>query len=222
MKANSKDRSWLEGLHLGLPDDFDYGVLRAPADASSLIFRLPNADRGDAAKAIVQQRDLLGREVAYQALIEAWDHDHGEVSKAFGTDEALAAAFRAVAPPRERKKPVRAWRGCADAGGWYGPSWTLDRDCACWFAFRFGSTPFVFGCDLQPQAILAEHKGRNERELIIDIGELDVVFLDEGDGYERNADDIDTHRDVSAGALADWRSARERWMAKRGNADGLA
>jgi len=43
-----------------------------------------------------------------------------------------------------------------------------------------------------------------------------MAYIEAGDGYERNAEDIDTHADVSAGAVADWRIARERWTEEAG------
>jgi hypothetical protein len=173
-------RFWLQGLEAGLPTEFDFGLLRTPEDASSFMFRLPNKDRGFAAKAIVDHVGRVHPDVAYRALIDAWDHDHGEVGKVFETSEALADAFRRVAPRSARRKPVRAWRGCSHPQGWYGFSWTLDRDCACWFALRFGSTPFVYYCEFEPEWILAEHNGRGEREIIADIEAIDAygfVFL---------------------------------------------
>jgi len=215
MKSGSKP--WLEGLEAGLPAEFDFGLLLTPDDASSFIFRLPNKDRGSAAKAIVEQASSLRPNVAYQALIDAWDHDYGELGKAFGSYEALAGAFRKVAPRRARRKPVRAWRGCDRPRAWYGFSWTLDRDCACWFAMRFGSTPFVYGCDFEPEWILTEHNGRSEREVIADpqaIERAGFVFLDEGNGIERDAEEIESPQDISAGGLQNWKMARDRWHAK--------
>jgi len=41
-----------------------------------------------------------------------------------------------------------------------------------------------------------------------------TVFLDEGDGYERNAYDIGSHVDLSVGAIKDWTTARQRWIVK--------
>jgi hypothetical protein len=204
----------ITGLERGLPKGFDFAVLRSADDAESLMCRLPTADRGRAAVAIVEQSDLIDREIAYHALISAWDHDHDQVFLAFETHEAIVAAFRAVASPTRRTERVRVWRGCNEPEGWYGPSWTLDRDCACWFAMRFGSTPFVYGCNLDPTLILAEHDGRSEREVIVDFLALDFVFLDEDDGHERNAADVGEHDEVSAGALKNWEVARNRWAAK--------
>jgi hypothetical protein len=113
-----RNRSWLAGLPFGLPADFDFTVLRTPNDASYLIATLPNSDRGKAAKLIVDQTCILGRSVAYRALIDAWDRDHQHVLRAFDEDElegynSIAKAFRKVAAPTKRKRPIRFWRGCA-------------------------------------------------------------------------------------------------------------
>jgi hypothetical protein len=163
--------AWEDGLHLGLPSYFDFGVVRTVGDAATFIYSLPNSHRGEAAKSLYEHRRTGGKRVAYRGLILAWEHDHQELISAFGSEEELAAALRDVSPPSKRKKPVRAWRGINNIKGAFGMSWTTDRDVACWFAMRWFEhrpTPAVLVCDLYPQAIVAEHNGRRECELIVD------------------------------------------------------
>jgi hypothetical protein len=200
-----RNRSWLAGLPFGLPADFDFTVLRTPNDASYLIATLPNSDRGKAAKLIVDQTCILGRSVAYRALIDAWDRDHQHVLRAFDEDElegynSIAKAFRMA-----RMRSVN---------GWYALSWTRDRDLACWFAMRNGATPFVYVCDIEPSQILVEHDGRDEREVLVDIDAVLSISLDEGDGSERDWSDIRAHSDVTMGALKNWKAAFDRRVAK--------
>lgn len=210
--------SWEDGLPFGLPSNFDFDVVRTVGDAATLLFKLPNSHRGEAAKSLYEHRRIGGKRVAYRGLILAWEHDHQELISAFDSEEALAAALREVSPPSRRKKPVRAWRGIDNIRGALGMSWTTDRDIACWFAMRqfaYRPTPCVLVCDLYPQAIVAEHNGRGECELIVDPIELEThaIFLDDGrkDPYEIYEFEDECHKQVASAEIAGWRLGYDRY-----------
>lgn len=214
--------AWEDGLNYGLPSNFDFDVVRTVGDAATLLYTLPNSDRGEAAKNLYEHRKIVGKRVAYRGLILAWERDHQELISAFGSEEELAAALRDVSPPSKRKKAVRAWRGIDDIRGTLGMSWTTDRDIACWFAMRrfaYRPTPCVLVCDLYPQAIVAEHDGRRECELIVDPIELEThaIFLDDGreDPYEIYEFDDECHKQVASAEIADWRLGYDRYQAAK-------
>jgi hypothetical protein len=79
---------------------------------------------------------------------------------------------------------------------------------------RFGTTPFVYTCEVETSQILTEHRGRKESEVLIDIDFVSGIFLDEGEGFEREAHDVLGHEDVSARALKDWTTANDRYSAE--------
>lgn len=181
---------------------------------------MPNCDRGTAAKALYERWESLGEKVAYSGLIQAWEHDHVEVISAFGGGSEFAQALRTVSASSKSKRLVRAWRGVSDLDAAYGVSWTIDRDTACWFAMRHyerHQTPFVFFCDLSPDAIAAEHNGRNERELLVDPEALvGRVMLDVcGVGASIEASEMIDHQEVPLSAIADWRLSFNRVAAAR-------
>ena len=203
-----------------LPNNFDFSVVRTVDEAMTLLCALPNSDRGEAAKNLYELRKIVGKRVAYRGLILAWEHDHQELISAFGSEEELAAALRDVSPPSKRKKPVRAWRGINNIKGAFGMSWTTDRDIACWFAMRSNRpAPSVLVCDLYPQAIVAEHNGRRECELIVDPIELDrhSIFLDDGRGdpYKIYEFDDECHKQVASAEIAGWRAGFDRYKAAK-------
>ena len=135
---------WRNNLMFGLPDNFDFTVIRTEDDAASLMFTLPNRDRGDAGKGLYDHRHVIGNDVVYCGLMHLWDHDHNEVADAFECVGFFLDALRLVAPPTKRKRPIRVWRGVDCVAGIAGPSWTTNRDVACWFAMRYApATPLV-------------------------------------------------------------------------------
>ena len=168
------DCNWLYDLPSGLPSNFDYSLVRTTDDACSMIWRLPNADRGKAAAELYDAREVVVHAVAYEGLMAAWDHDHGHVLAEFGDDQFFADALSDVAPPLRLPNPIRLWRGVEIAEG-EDPtcaatcvSWTRSRDVACWFAFRFERPrPFVFRVDLDPCCVIAVHHHRREREVLV-------------------------------------------------------
>lgn len=220
-RFSSPRSAWADRLPLGFPNNFDFSVVRTIADAETLICALPNSDRGEAAKKLYEHRKI-GKRVAYCGLILAWEHDHEELISAFGSEEELAAALRDVSAPSRRKKPVRAWRGINNTRGAFGMSWTTDRDIACWFAMRYlehRPTPSVLVCDLYPEAIVTEHNGRHEWELIVDPIELATldVFLDDGreEPYEIYEFDDECRKQVASADFAGWRAGYERYEAAK-------
>jgi hypothetical protein len=212
-------RSWRDNLMFGLPEKFDFTVIKTTADAASLIFALPNADRGEAGKGLYDQRRVIGNAVAYCGLMHLWDHDHREVSSAFGSREDFLAALREVAPAPKRKRAFRIWRGVTCVNGIAGPSWTTNRDVACWFAMRHTpATPLVLTCAAFPDDIIAEHNERNEREVIVDPSWIwDHITLDDPiSGTKQSASDFEDDPPlVSPELLADWREAFERWEKRK-------
>lgn len=180
------EKHWSHGLPYGLPDNFDFDVVRTKDDVETLLFTLPNRDRGIAARAVWEQRKQVGNAVAYAALMEAWDHDDRVLVEAFETMDVFAAALRAVAPPLKRKRSLKVWRGVAVLKAHPGPaaiglSWTRSRDVACWFATQHrgigdvpGIRPFVFTATLDPAAIIAFHNARPEQEVLVDPAALDT------------------------------------------------
>jgi hypothetical protein len=169
---------WRKEMQLGLPADFDYSVIRTAEDAETLIENLPNSDRGTAALALYEQRHLIGKDIAFAGMMNAFDHDHAVMIKAFQTTEDLAYALRDVAPPLKLSKPLRVWRGvqvpehCDARGAAFGMSWTGSRAIAYWVATRFACRPddrcFVFQVDLRPETVLLLWNGRREQEVIVD------------------------------------------------------
>ena len=101
------DCNWLYDLPSGLPSNFDYSLVRTTDDACSMIWRLPNADRGKAAAELYDAREVVGHAVAYEGLMAAWDHDHGHVLAEFGDDQFFADALSDVAPPLRLPNPIR-------------------------------------------------------------------------------------------------------------------
>jgi hypothetical protein len=166
---------------------------------------LPNRDRGLAAKRLYDQKHVVGDRVACRALMDGWEHDHSEMLTAFG-QQGFIDALRDVALQPRRKHPVQAWRGVNGFGNIVGVSWTRDRDIACWFAMRDGRMPFVVTTFLCPDAIVVEHNGRQEKELIVDpIGInvwLDVLGL---------TVEPDEPFEVPPHILADWQAASDRY-----------
>ena len=77
--AMSARKSWKEPLPFGLPDDFDFSVIRSRADVVSLMAALPNADRGVLARKLYERRDHIGNALVFFALMDVWDHDYREV-----------------------------------------------------------------------------------------------------------------------------------------------
>lgn len=55
------ESNWLDGLERGLPDDFDFCLVRTVDNARSLMLRLPNADRGIAAYLLFHRALYNGR-----------------------------------------------------------------------------------------------------------------------------------------------------------------
>jgi hypothetical protein len=215
-------KDWMEGLPYGLPDNFDYEVIRSRGDVVGLIVRLPNADRGVAAREIWERRDRLGHRLAYTALMEVWDHDYRELVEAFETMDELAAALREVAPPLNRKRPLKVWRGIIveeanPARAAISLSWTTSFDIACWFATRHDKQnrrSFVFELAAMPEEIITLHDTRGEREALLEPARLDhithEIFVE---GSDLTLDDLSRDSRAPQEALARWRAARDRYEA---------
>lgn len=219
-----KQESWARTLLFGLPDDFDFGVIRTKADVITLLSSLPNSDRGEAARALYERRGHLKRAVVFAALMESWDHDDRVTVDAFNTADAFVAALRAVAPSLRRTRPLRVWRGIVvrdthPRAAAIGLSWTRSRDIACWFATRHdwpAGRPFVFQAALLPDEIVALHDCRGEQEVLVDPALLELnetpITID-GTGIDLTDLAIDSA--PPADALADWCAAGRRYEMRK-------
>ena len=192
------------------------------ADVFSLLAALPNGDRGVAARTLYELRDRIGATLAYEALIEAWIHDHPFLLEAFGTADNFVKALSEVAPPIKQQRSLRVWRGIAvseahpgDAA--VGISWTRHGEVACWFACwfapRFPSLdvrPFVFTTQLEPSAIVASHNRRNEREVMVNLAALAWASITV-DGTTIAVEGLETDSLAPRAALAKWCAAGARY-----------
>jgi hypothetical protein len=217
-RAHHLRDSWRETLAFRVPEDFDLRNIRTGKGASYFIGRLPNPQRGIAAKRLFEHRHMIGDRVAFHGLMAAWNHDHLQLLLAFGSDVAVAAAIRELNPAPKGKAPVIAWRGTDRIDGSLGLSWTTKRCVACWFAIRSAAnTPFVFRYLFHPDDIVARYNGRHEHELIVDPLRIDFqrVMLEDGcrEWARTHAVDISCHADVSPDAIADWQAGAERCSA---------
>lgn len=215
-----RSADWDAELQFGLPEGFNFRVIRTVDDVQTLMAKLPNEYRGLEAKSIYKKRNVLGKQIAYSALMTAWDHDHEVVRDAFGDDRTFVRALRQVSGPSKRKRSVRVWRGVSRLEGALGAAWTMDRDLACWFAMRYferDQTAFLFTCLLPPDQIVTEYNGRSEHEVIPDLRGLAVrLFLDAGNGNSRiKFSEIHGQGDVPRSALAEWRKGFNRTRARR-------
>ena len=206
------ERAWRCELPFGLPDNFDFRNIETVEDASSFILALPNAHRGIGAKRLFEHRDIVGKPVAYQGLLQAWNHDHRHVRLAFGSDLEFVSALREVSPPMKFEEPITAYRGVDHIEAAAGAAWTTNRDTARWFACRSqNGTPFVLTHVFQPEDIVARCDARGEHELIVDPScfEFDSIMLD--DGSDSYACDITCYEDVWPTGIMDWQAGAVRY-----------
>jgi hypothetical protein len=119
---------------------------------------------------------------------------------------------------------MRCWRGIAvekanpvDAA--FGVSWTRNRDVACWFAFRFVDAlpklrPFVFRCDVDPDAITVLHNDRDEREVLVDPSMLwgERIYIE---GTDCHCGQLDPDSRAPDDPLAMWLEAAQRLSRRR-------
>lgn len=142
-----------------------------PEAASLLITRLDNANRGIAVRALYEAK--IPPAAFRAALGDAWAHDHAHVWNAANTWPRFVAMFRyAEFPLPELPPKVTIWRGGAGAS-WVdlalGPSWTLNRAVACWFAMRFADSeraPLVLSMTLPRRSLIYYGNDRGEEEVI--------------------------------------------------------
>jgi hypothetical protein len=126
--------------------------------------------------------------------------------------QAFVNALREVAPRTKRTQPLQVWRGVDGTGSIYGPSWTTDRDIACWFAMRRSpATPLVFTALLDPGAIVVEHDDRDEREIIADPTWIVAVI----DAPEQVAAEEADEYTVPPAVLAEWQAAADRYERRK-------
>jgi hypothetical protein len=218
----SKERcpaGW-DDLARGLPCDFDFTQIRTVEEAERIIFMLPNADRGNAARGLYRERKKIGNDVAFAGMMKAWGHDHAGTVKALGSQRQFAKTLRRVAPPHGRTRPVQAWRGVTIRNAaWHpaeaamGIAWTTERDVAAWFALRFHDSnrrAFVFHTVFDADEIIVFGDESSENEIIIDLGDFPRrrVIVDY-DGT--NCFTLDCRAAPSKVTLGTWREAHDRY-----------
>lgn len=182
---------------------------------------------------IWRQRERVGRERTYGALLDAWDWHHHDLWEAFGSVDALACALREVAPPIRLDRSLKVWRGGSiprdvhPAQVAVGLSWTTSLDVACWFAvgaprLRFADDrPLVFALDATADEIIALHRGHTattetEREALLDPAKLDLLthrITIEGTAVA--VADLRNHSRIPDEVSARWREAANRYSAVR-------
>ncbi len=179
----SNSKFWFNELSGGLPENFNYDLVRSPADAKTLILTLPNCDRGRAVVGLYRHHDRIGTAAAYVGIMVAWDHDHREVVDAFGSSDAFVTALKKVAPSLGLAIPERmeVWRGAIIGKNdrlriGIGPSWTRNRNVASWFALHDYApalqptlAPVVLHANIDRSMIVVTHGARAEREVIVDV-----------------------------------------------------
>ncbi len=107
-----------------------------------------------------------------RALRAGYEHDHGFVLNALGPIRLVAAFRYAQFPNDHLPASFPIWRGGSGALAHFlsGFSWTLDRDCACWFAMRFAHRyppPLVMKAVVKRELVLAHIESRHEDEIIV-------------------------------------------------------
>ena len=129
------------------------------------------------------------------ALNETWNDDHDDLIATVNNRRILASMFRHAqfpAPPSILTGQIAIWRGTfniSPSKARRGLSWTTERDCACWFALRFGMPrPLVLKA-MVPVADLFHLP--NDRK------ECEVVWFGAGGAVD--------------GDLNDWNAAAVRW-----------
>ena len=141
-----------------------------PDAAVSLIGAADNNNRGKIVAALWRHR--APPEVLRAALEAAYEHDHNHVINALGHRRLVAALRAAQFPTGHLPDEVTIWRGGSGGLDLFlsGLSWTMDRDCACWFAMRFADIyppPRVVRATVRRAQVLAHLTGRGEDEILV-------------------------------------------------------
>ena len=149
-------------------------VLAGDVDSAfHLVCALGNDKRGVFADALWQYRIP---QPAFQKFLEdVWNHDHRYLIDAAKNRRRLRAMFNyaAFSLPAHLPETVTVWRGTSALPfkqAVRGLSWTVDRDCACWFAMRFAGkngNPLVLKASVPKSNILMFTDSRSEREAVI-------------------------------------------------------
>ena len=132
---------------------------------------------------VLSQEDL-GQLLAHAWILEECPNQDRNVSK-----RELLALFHSVPPEllmdeeeyavyQSLEDPVTVYRGVTsyNAKNIKALSWTLDRDTAEWFAYRFGEEGTVYEAQIQKEHILAFFNGRNESEVVVDPKYLEQIM----------------------------------------------
>lgn len=141
--------------------------------AASLAYALNNDLRGYFA--ITLWRLQIPVPAFREYFSSVWMHDHREVIKASKNRRNLQAMFCYANFPIPDNLPetITIWRGTSylsikEASRGY--SWTINKDCACWFAMRFSEkngNPLVLYADILKKNILFYSNERNEDEIVV-------------------------------------------------------
>ena len=132
----------------------------------------------------VLSQENLGQLLAHAWILEECPNQDRNVSK-----RELLALFHSVPPEllmdeeeyavyQSLEDPVTVYRGVTsyNAKNIKALSWTLDRDTAEWFAYRFGEEGTVYEAQIQKEHILAFFNGRNESEVVVDPKYLEQIM----------------------------------------------
>lgn len=178
----------------------------------SLITAARNAERGRIVRFLYDRG--INSNAFREALSAAWELDHAEVFKSAGTWRRFISMFRyaAFALPNDLPDPVTIWRGTCGLpfdNASFGPSWTLKRDAACWFAMReadhFGM-PLVLRMSVPKRALIFYSNQRSEAEVIpvrIEQAMVEGTENDWREGFERHEAAIQAANQARLGKLAD-------------------
>jgi len=112
---------------------------------------------------------------AYRTLLaHVWDHDHQHlVAAARGGAPQIRRMMRRAEFPVPFSGALRVYRGgrATETSLARGLSWTVDRDCACWFAFKHHGrrerVPLVLCADVTAADVVLWHDGRSEKEVVL-------------------------------------------------------
>jgi len=98
-------------------------------------------------------------------------------SRAFTQSGKRRKTSLRVMSPAERRaldelpETITVWRGCSREGAVDGFSWTLDREMAIWFAYRFGGRgdePAILAeVSVSKESVLAYFERRRESEVVL-------------------------------------------------------
>lgn len=148
-----------------LPEFVDDATIKAAlADNPEAVSGLVVAHSGQRADVVLALRNAGAWRSVAVALKECWRHNHDALLERVGGSELRELFLEAGTRPVSLPPRVTIWRGgCAPLGS--GPSWSLNRAVACWFATwrstKLGRPPTVLrGCGIIAPSALRQRPQR--------------------------------------------------------------